>query len=296
MTVCATCLLNLVEVNQTLRQDADLRKKINGNLAKIGLEYRGNVEVTHLLWVLCGLSARNNSGENSQTPARPARRAVLRLPYTPAKDVLGFDDPDSPTSLDTLIHLLGAESVSYDGKKRCCGFHVLMTSEDIALKLSGKRLSQARDAQADCVVTTCPLCHSSLDPYQAAVESKLGTKINLPSFTCPSFSVSGLASMRGNSGSTATRCPRRRCWKKCCSTDFQNYMTWVSIRGALNRAALCRDLRCCADKKPSVHDRRSWISPCQVPTDNHNRVFCTDVVYLCRRRGWRAQRASLLAA
>lgn len=193
MTVCATCLLNLVEVNQILRQDADLRKKINGNLAKIGLEYRGNVEVTHLLWVLLRNIGAEQLGKKIVKPLRGLRVApfygchILR-----PKDVLGFDDPDSPTSLDTLIHLLGAESVSYDGKKRCCGFHVLMTSEDIALKLSGKRLSQARDAQADCVVTTCPLCHSSLDPYQAAVESKLGAKINLPIVHLPQLLGLGL--------------------------------------------------------------------------------------------------------
>ena len=210
MTVCATCLLNLTEVNQSLRRDADLRKKINANLAKIGLEYRGTVEVTHLLWVLLKNIGAEQLAKKIVRPLRGLRVApfygchILR-----PKDALGFDDPDSPTSLDALIHVLGAESVSYDGKKRCCGFHVLMTREDIALKISGRRLSQARDAQADCVVTTCPLCHSSLDPYQAAVESKLGTKINLPIVHLPQLLGLGLGidarelRLDGNAVSTA---------------------------------------------------------------------------------------------
>ena len=210
MTVCATCLLNLTEVNQALRRDAELRKKINAKLANIGLEYRGSVEVTHLLWVLLRNIGAEPLAKKIVKPLRGLRVApfygchILR-----PKDVLGFDDPDSPTSLDALIQLLGAESVDYDGKKRCCGFHVLMTKEDIALKLSGRRLSQARDARADCVVTTCPLCHSSLDPYQAAVETKLGTKIDLPIVHLPQLLGLGLGigarelRLEGNAVSTA---------------------------------------------------------------------------------------------
>jgi len=210
MTVCATCLLNLVEVNNTLRGNAELRKKINGNLAKIDLEYRGSVEVTHILWVLLRNIGAEALGKKIVRPLRGLRVApfygchILR-----PKDVLGFDDPDSPTSLDALIRLLGAEPVDYDGKKRCCGFHVLMTKEDLALKISGRRLSQAREGQADCVVTTCPLCHSSLDPYQAAVESKLGKKIDLPIVHLPQLLGLGLGldarelKLEGNAVSTA---------------------------------------------------------------------------------------------
>lgn len=210
MTVCATCLLNLTEVNNALRANADLRKKINGNLAKIDLEYRGGVEVTHILWVLMRSIGAEQLAKKIVRPLRGLRVApfygchILR-----PKDVLGFDDPDSPASLDSLIRLLGAEPVDYDGKKRCCGFHVLMTKEDLALKISGRRLVQAREGQADCIVTTCPLCHSSLDPYQTAVEAKLGKKIQLPIVHLPQLLGLGLGldarelKLEGNAVSTA---------------------------------------------------------------------------------------------
>ena len=210
MTVCATCLLNLTEVNNTLRTNAELRKKINANLAKIDLEYHGSVEVTHILWVLLRDMGAEQLAKKIVRPLRGLRVApfygchILR-----PKDVLGFDDPDSPTSLDSLIRLLGAEPVDYDGKKRCCGFHVLMTKEDLALKISGRRLVQAREEQADCVVTTCPLCHSSLDPYQGAVEAKLGKKIDLPIVHLPQLLGLGLGidakelKLEGNAVSTA---------------------------------------------------------------------------------------------
>ena len=193
VTVCATCLLNLAEVNDKLRRDAQLRTKINRNLSEIGLKYRGECEVTHLLWVLLRDIGAEALAKRIVRPLHGLHVApfygchILR-----PKDVLGFDDPDSPTSLDTLIRLLGAEPVAYDGKKRCCGFHVLMAREDVALKLSGRRLWEAREAKADCLVTTCPLCHTSLDPYQSAAARTSGAKADLPIIHLPQLLGLGL--------------------------------------------------------------------------------------------------------
>ena len=193
VTVCATCLLNLVEVNDRLRRDAGLREKINKNLSEIGLQYRGRCEVTHLLWVLLRDIGAEALARRVVRPLRGLRVApfygchILR-----PKNVLGFDDPDSPASLDTLIRLLGAEPVAYDGKKRCCGFHVLMAKEDLALKLSGRRLLEAQEARADCLVTTCPLCHTSFDPYQSEAARTSGAKADLPIIHLPQFLGLGL--------------------------------------------------------------------------------------------------------
>jgi len=193
VTVCATCLLNLVGVNDRLRRDAELRRKINRNLSEIGLQYRGECEVTHLLWVLLRDIGAEALAKRIVRPLRGLRVApfygchILR-----PKDVLGFDDPDSPTSLDTLIRLLGAEPVTYDGKKRCCGFHVLMAKEDVALKFSGRRLLEAQEAKADCLVTTCPLCHTSLDPYQSAAALTTGAKADMPIIHLPQLLGLGL--------------------------------------------------------------------------------------------------------
>lgn len=193
VTVCATCLLNLVGVNDRLRRDAALRTKINRNLSEIGLQYRGECEVTHLLWVLLRDIGAEALAKKIVRPLRGLRVApfygchILR-----PKDILGFDDPDSPTSLDTLIRVLGAEPVTYDGKKRCCGFHVLMTKEDVALKFSGRRLLEAQGAKADCLVTTCPLCHTSLDPYQSAAARTSGASADMPIIHLPQLLGLGL--------------------------------------------------------------------------------------------------------
>ncbi|MCC6887746.1 MAG: CoB--CoM heterodisulfide reductase iron-sulfur subunit B family protein [Hyphomicrobiales bacterium] len=186
MTICATCVLNLIEVNDILRQDGALRAKINANLADSGLVFRGTTEATHLLWVLL----RDIGPENLE---RRIRRPLQGLRVGPfygchilrPKGALSFDDPDSPTSLDKLIRLCGAEPVGFAGRANCCGFHVLMTKEHVATKLAGKRLAEASDAAADCLVTTCPLCHTSLDPYQGMAGKSVGRSFHMPILHLP---------------------------------------------------------------------------------------------------------------
>ncbi len=91
-----------------------------------------------------------------------------------------FDSPCNPSSLDKLIHCLGAEPVKYYYKTKCCGGPILLTNEDIALGLARDLLVTAKKSGADCMVVTCPMCHLQLDAKQKAVESKYNIKLELP--------------------------------------------------------------------------------------------------------------------
>src|SRR3990172_11065014 len=97
VTVCATCFLNLVEVNDRLRRDAELRKKINKNLSGIGLQYRGECEVTHILWVLLRDIGAEALAKRIVRPLHGLRVAPFYgCPILPPQDVLGVCDPEFP--------------------------------------------------------------------------------------------------------------------------------------------------------------------------------------------------------
>jgi succinate dehydrogenase / fumarate reductase cytochrome b subunit len=53
MTICSTCTGVMGAANMRLKDDPAYREKINKEyLADEGLEYKGSLEVKHLLWVL----------------------------------------------------------------------------------------------------------------------------------------------------------------------------------------------------------------------------------------------------
>lgn len=167
VVVCDTCLLNLVETNHRLRNDAAARELVNRTLAQENLEFKGTIDVKHFLWVLtddlgeAGLRAKIVRPLNGLRVA-PFYGCHIQRPLS----TLGKAKGNGKPALDNLCEILGAEVVQYAGADKCCGFHVVTTAETVALQMSASHLDNAAAQSAHCVVTPCPLCHTVLDGYQ----------------------------------------------------------------------------------------------------------------------------------
>jgi len=182
LTVCNVCTLNLRQANKKLQSDPEELERVNRNLSQVGANtYSGQVEVRHLLWEIA-------EGEGYERFKGIAVRALEGLKVAPfygcqilrPSKLLGFEDPDRPSSLERLIEACGAEPVDYPAKVKCCGFPIVLAREDVALGEAILPLEQAADAGADVMVTPCPLCHLSLDAWQAKAERKAGRPFEMP--------------------------------------------------------------------------------------------------------------------
>jgi heterodisulfide reductase subunit B len=94
--------------------------------------------------------------------------------------VTGIREYENPQHMDQLMELLGAEPVPWSYKTDCCGASLVMTRTDIVRKLSQKLLSMAKEAEADCLVTGCPMCQANLDTRQEELEKEAGDEYDLP--------------------------------------------------------------------------------------------------------------------
>ncbi len=175
LTICNVCTLNLRAVNATLRGDGAELARANRALQAGGYSYGGSVEVTHLLWVLYRELGAERLAAAVRRPLRGLRTAafygcqVLR-----PDDLNGVDDPDDPRSLETIIAACGATPVAYEGRTKCCGWPIVVAREDTATSASGAIVAAAGAAGAQLIVTPCPLCHISLDGYQALAARRRG--------------------------------------------------------------------------------------------------------------------------
>jgi succinate dehydrogenase / fumarate reductase, cytochrome b subunit len=180
---CNTCLMTIRTAKKKLDESPELKKEINEILKKEGLEYRGTSEVRHLLWVLVDDVGLDTIREKVKVPLKNYRIApfygchILR-PST----VLGHDNPRDPSSLDQLIKALGGQTIPYNHKNRCCGFHTLLVAEQESLNVAAEALKEAIDSKADFIVTPCPLCHTSLDGYQSKALKHAGVESSIPVF------------------------------------------------------------------------------------------------------------------
>ncbi len=179
VTPCSSCYITLNRADAHLKEYPALKDQVDQALAAGNLDYHGGVRVRHIAEVLY----------NDITPEVIGAKVTKSLnglkvaPYYGCQLVrpgFGFDDPESPHSLDELVASLGADVVSWPLKARCCGGSLIMSEEDLALELSNKLLHSVQENGAQCIVTDCPLCQINLDAYQSRVNRKFKTHYHLP--------------------------------------------------------------------------------------------------------------------
>jgi succinate dehydrogenase / fumarate reductase cytochrome b subunit len=182
MTVCNVCTLNLRQANWQLMNDPQLRERVNNNLTSVGVpRYERNVDVRHLLWEVA-------EGEGYELLKASAHRGLKGLKIAPfygcqilrPSKLMGFEDPDRPSSLERIIEACGGESVDYPAKLKCCGFPIIQAREETALGELIQPIEQAKEAGADAMVTPCPLCHLSLDAWQSKLKASTGRDFGMP--------------------------------------------------------------------------------------------------------------------
>lgn len=179
VTPCSSCYVILSRTNSHLKEYPDLRAKVQEALAVGDLDYHRTVRVRHLLDVIA-----NDIGYDEIASRVKRNLGGLKVaPYYGCQVVRpgpGFDDTESPQSLDRLIESLGAEATPFPLKARCCGGSLIISEEDLALGLVHKLLDNASSNGAECIITVCPLCQTNLDVYQSRVNKKFKTHFNLP--------------------------------------------------------------------------------------------------------------------
>jgi CoB--CoM heterodisulfide reductase subunit B len=181
VTACNGCYETLKKVSSQLRTDLELKERINGRLARVGMTYRGTSRVRHFVEVL-------NEDVGTGMIARRARGAFRGFRFAvhhgchlvrPGR-TLRLDDPFSPDILDELVRSLGAVSIEYESKMTCCGGGLaLVGDEDVALAMAEARLREMLSAGADLLCVICPACFAQYDARQATLQAR-GVEVSLP--------------------------------------------------------------------------------------------------------------------
>lgn len=175
---CAACYSRLKSAAIELRQNVDIREELERLLeVKIPVE----IEITNLLELMVTRVGLENIARRVQKPLRGLRLAAYYgCLLTRSVAVSEFDDPEQPMSMDRLLRVLGAETVTWSHKAECCGGGFATCGTDIVIDLGGQVLQSAREAGAEAVVVACPMCQINLDTRQRAIDACHGVRYDLP--------------------------------------------------------------------------------------------------------------------
>ncbi len=181
VTLCSGCFESLAMTNAMLKNDGELKAKINRILAKTGKEFLGNKEVKHYLQVLTEDVGLERLKQNVSKPLSKLKVAAFYGCHAlRPSELLKLDDPERPRILEDLIETLGAKSVEYRNKLKCCGGLLRGSADELALELASEKLENTTKAGADCIATLCPFCFVALDMGQLQIKHKLNKTYDMP--------------------------------------------------------------------------------------------------------------------
>jgi len=176
---CNSCFVTLSRANSVFRSEGPWRAKVNEVLAALGRKVSKPVEIRHVLHIL-----RDTVGLDRIRAAVKRPLAGLKVaPYYGcqlSRPRHEFSDPEFPTEMDEVLAVAGCEVVRFDRKTKCCGGALMTTKEDVVLEINEQLLREAATRGADLIAVCCPMCQMNLDAYQGKINSRFGTRYELP--------------------------------------------------------------------------------------------------------------------
>jgi heterodisulfide reductase subunit B len=178
LAVCDDCYESFSMANKILKEGKEVKDKVNSMLAEVGEEFKGSIEVKHVLEVLH--ENMNLIKDNLRSPLDKLRVGahpgchLVRPKAIHMRIRLAFD------VMDDLVKAIGADPVDYPEKGMCCGGPLRGVNDDISRKISREKLRALTAAKVDCVATVCPFCFRQFDLGQVELRRYFKEDYRLP--------------------------------------------------------------------------------------------------------------------
>ncbi len=187
MNICSTCQGAQSESQERLDNNAVYRDFVNETLAPEGLHYERGISNKNFLWLLVEEIGLEKLASLVKRPLTNLKVGPFYGCYIvrPAERIGISDEHPRDTYLALVIEALGGTVIEYAGSHKCCGFPIITMNKKASLAQAGQHLADAADADADCLVTPCPLCHLNLDLQQPSAERQIGRPLDMPVLHLP---------------------------------------------------------------------------------------------------------------
>jgi len=179
ISLCNGCTNTLRGVQHQLKHDSLKKEKVNKELAKIGKEFKGTIDVKHFVDVL---KEQLDKIKGSITKPLNGLKVACHpgCHYMRPAEWMESDDPMRPETLKKLVAASGATVVDYDELVLCCGSSVTNAYEEHGLANLKNKLDSIKKAGADIICVNCPACFQQFDTRQRDLSKKYETEYNIP--------------------------------------------------------------------------------------------------------------------
>lgn len=185
--MCNGCYGSLLEVNHTLKHDREKRKMVNEHLAKIGREFKGTINIRHIVDIIYNEVGVEKLRDRTKYGRMEPLNLNLAVHYgchlLKPGEIRPWDQKvERPSFFDEIVEISGCKSIDYKDKFLCCGAGggVRGAFKEISLDYTREKLENIKESEADAIITACPFCHLQLDLGQVEVNNIYKDEISTP--------------------------------------------------------------------------------------------------------------------
>jgi heterodisulfide reductase subunit B len=168
---CPNCFRNISTARHHLLEDAEVRRKNEEEFGRINLTdpVLNIYDLYHFVFNLVRQGTFQLEGARPLTGLKVAVWYGCGALYP--KDIRPAGPPRD--SVERIILEAGAEAVTWPWPHRCCSAFVSAVYPEIAEDMVSQIVSGAVEQGADCLVTTCAMCHMNVEMREMPMTNKL---------------------------------------------------------------------------------------------------------------------------
>jgi heterodisulfide reductase subunit B len=179
ISLCNGCTNTLRGVQHQLKHDSLKKDRINKELAKIGKEFKGSIDVRHFVDVL-----KDNLDKVKASVSKPLSGLKVAVHpgchYMRPGEWMESDDVMRPKNLKEIVAAAGATVVDYDEEVLCCGSAVTNAYEDHGMANLKIKMDSIAKVSPDVLVVNCPACFQQFDTRQRDLSKKYEKDYDIP--------------------------------------------------------------------------------------------------------------------
>lgn len=179
---CSACYLALRKTEDYTKQYPAIRTRVENALKAGQLPPFDSIKVRHPVEVLYN---DVGTGKIKGKTVRKWHGGRIACYYgcQAVRPYYEVDRPQDPIRMDELMHAVGAPTVEWALKTKCCGGSLTGTIRKVGVRLNELLIKEAVRKGAEAIVTCCPLCQFNLDAYQREMNDGRGYDIPVLYFT-----------------------------------------------------------------------------------------------------------------
>lgn len=162
---CAACFSRTKICADAMENNDSVRSKIE---AEIGFTFKRKTKIYHLAELL----VQEIGLETIKKHVKQRLEGLSVVCYygcllVRPHEITQFDDKENPQFLDRLMSEIGINTIDWPYKTECCGASLSLSKAKMVRGIVSKMIDWAIRAEAQAVVTACPLCQANLEMRQS---------------------------------------------------------------------------------------------------------------------------------